>query len=82
MLRFALAGLTAGGITGYWLAPTRLDIPLIGRGGRLAARRSELTVPDELVLNDPDGPMPHRPPPVRGLQPVRRLGLMSLCGHR
>jgi hypothetical protein len=45
------------------------------RRGRLAAGRSELTVPDELVLNDPGGPMPDR------LSACHRPGLASLCGH-
>ena len=50
---------------------------LIGmQKGASRSRRSELTVPDELVLNDSGGPMPHRPPACR------RPGLASLCGHR
>ena len=52
-----------------------MQCSLFGRRGRLAAGRSELTVPDELVLNDPGGPTPYR------LSACQRRGLASLCGH-
>ena len=53
----------------------RADDVLISAEGRLAAGCSELTVSDELVLNDPGGPMPCR------LSACQRPGLASLCGH-
>ena len=43
--------------------------------GRLAAGCSELTVPDELVLDDPGGLIRYR------LSACHRPGLASLCGH-